>query len=157
MCLQTMQNKQMIVVLYCTLIDYVVLLSMYDTYNTIERMSIIEHAWEKTLICGFLIFLLRVNQYHRQGMDRSSIAEVCNILLEHPIVNQRYLGTIQASVIASFWNKVMIGPPRLAMKTPPLGIPRQQNPLILDYVGMLFYIPRVVNQPQVSRITCHPS
>ena len=56
----TMQNKQMMVVLYCTLIDYYVV-SMYDTYNTIERMSIIEHAWEKTLICGFLIFLLRVN------------------------------------------------------------------------------------------------
>ena len=34
----TMQNKQMMVVLYCTLIDYYVV-SMYDTYNTIERMS----------------------------------------------------------------------------------------------------------------------
>ena len=129
----TMQNKQMMVVLYCTLIDYYVV-SMYDTYNTIERMSTIsQHAWEETLRCGFLIFFLRVNQYHRQGTDRSSIAEVCKILLEHPIINQRQLGTIQASIIASFWNKVTIGPPRLAMKTPPLGIPRQQNPLILDY------------------------
>ena len=41
----TMQNKQMMVVLYCTLIDYYVV-SMYDTYNTIERMSIIAHMGE---------------------------------------------------------------------------------------------------------------
>ena len=48
-------------VLYCTLIDYVVI--MYDTYNTIERMSVScsTRGWEETLICGFLIFLLRVN------------------------------------------------------------------------------------------------
>ena len=33
----TMQNKQMIVVLYCTLIDYVVLLSKYVQYLQYNR------------------------------------------------------------------------------------------------------------------------